>query len=129
MSDNVLIAGAGIAAAAVACRLLESGYRVLLLRKRSPAWTGAEILPPEARSQIESLSWQAVFEHAGATTVEGFENCWNLDNTVVKPGLFLHVDRTALARAALNVARERARRSKTSATCLRSDPKTTKASR
>ena len=70
----------------------------------------AEILPPEARAQIESLSWQGVFDHAGATTVEGFENCWNLDDTVVKPGVFLHVERTALARWRLNFAQERGAR-------------------
>jgi choline dehydrogenase-like flavoprotein len=104
---DVLIAGAGIAAAAVASRLLDLGYNVLLLARSSPKRPGAEILPPEANAQIEALAWQAVFGAAGATTVEGFENCWNLDDPIVKPGLFLHVERAALARAALAFVAQR----------------------
>jgi flavin-dependent dehydrogenase len=101
MPHDVLIAGAGVAAAAVASRLIDARYRVLLLRNRSPAKPGTEVLPPAASAQIEALGWAPVFVAARAITVEGFENCWNLDEPVVKPGPFLHVERAALAHAAL----------------------------
>jgi flavin-dependent dehydrogenase len=107
MSQNVLIAGAGVAAAAAASRLLDTGYGVLLLRKSPSVSTGAEILPPEATAQIEALSWKSVCDLAGATTVEGFENLWNFDEPFVKPGPFLHVERAALAQAALAFAVQR----------------------
>ena len=42
-----------------------------------------------------------MFAGAAAVTVEGFENGWNAQEPVVKPGPFLHVERTSLADAAL----------------------------
>ena len=101
MPHDVLIAGAGVGAAAIASRLIDAGYSVLLLRKPSLAKPGAEILPPAASAQIEALGWAPVFASARAITVEGFENCWNLDEPVIKAGPFLHVERTTLAQAAL----------------------------
>ncbi len=101
---DVLIAGTGVAAAAVASCLIDSGFSVLLLRKTPPGRAlprCAEILPPEANQQIELLQWQPVFASAGAVTVEGFENGWNAQDPITKPGSFLHVERTALAHSAL----------------------------
>jgi flavin-dependent dehydrogenase len=101
MKCDVVIAGSGVAATAVASRLIDFGYRVSLLTTSATGIPGAEILPPEARAQIEALGWERVFDDGGATLIEGFENHWNLDEPVVKPGSFLHVERTALARSAL----------------------------
>ena len=101
---DVLIAGTGVAAAAVASCLIDAGFSVLLLRKTPPGRPlprCAEILPPEANQQIELLRWEPVFASTGAVTVEGFENGWNALDPLIKPGPFLHVERTALAHRAL----------------------------
>ena len=68
---------------------------------------GAEILPPEARAQVEALGWEEVFDEAGAVVIEGFESHWNPDEPVVKPGPFQYVERTALARSALTFVTKR----------------------
>ena len=101
MRSDVVVAGSGVAAAAVASRLIDAGYQVLLLRTPGPGIPGAEILPPEAQAQIEVLGWAGVFDDAGVAVVEGFENYWNWHDPVIKPGPFLHVERIALARSAL----------------------------
>jgi flavin-dependent dehydrogenase len=101
MRQDVVIAGSGVAAAAVATRLLVAGYSVLLLRKPTSAKPGVEVLPPEARHQVLALGWTSVFDEAGAVIVEGFENHWNTAEPTIKPGRFVHVERTSLARAAL----------------------------
>jgi flavin-dependent dehydrogenase len=98
---DVVIAGSGVAAAAAASRLLDAGHRPLLLRGGRVPARGAEILPPDARPQIDALGWREVLGAAGALAVEGFENHWELGSPGVKPGVFLHVDRRALADAAL----------------------------
>jgi 2-polyprenyl-6-methoxyphenol hydroxylase-like FAD-dependent oxidoreductase len=101
MAFEVVVAGTGIAASAVASRLIDAGCKVSLLRRRTPYFPGAEILPPEARAQVEALGWENVLDNAGVVIVEGFENHWNRDEPIVKPGPFLHVERTAMARSAL----------------------------
>ena len=60
-----------------------------------------EILPPATAAQIEALGWESVFDAAGVVLIDGFENLWNPDEPVVKPGSFLHVERSALARSAM----------------------------
>jgi 2-polyprenyl-6-methoxyphenol hydroxylase-like FAD-dependent oxidoreductase len=100
----VVIAGAGVAAAAVACGLSRAGFRPLLLRVGASPRPGAEALPPEARAQIHALDWGDVFLEARAVEVDGFENHLDDARTVVKAGPFLHVDRARLAEAALRRA-------------------------
>src|SRR5436305_296514 len=107
MGCEVAVAGSGVAAAAVASLLIDAGCKVSLLRRPAPSFKGAEILPPEARAQVEALGWENVFDDAGAAVVEGFENHWNRDEPVVKPGPFLYVERTALARSALSFVTKR----------------------
>jgi flavin-dependent dehydrogenase len=107
MVCKVVVAGTGVAAAAVASRLIDAGCTVSLLRRPAPSFQGAEILPPEARAQVEALGWNEVFDDADASVVESFENHWNRDEPFVKPGPFLHVERTALARSALNFVAKR----------------------
>ena len=101
MRLDVVIAGSGVAAAAVATRLIDAGFGVLLLRKTTSARPGVEVLPPESRDQVQALGWTNVFDQAGAVIVEGFENHWNPEDPIIKPGPFVHVERTALADAAL----------------------------
>jgi 2-polyprenyl-6-methoxyphenol hydroxylase-like FAD-dependent oxidoreductase len=101
MQSEVLVAGCGVAAAATASRLIDFGYRVSLLSTSATRVSGVEILPPESRAQIEVLGWESVLAAAGALLIEGFENLWNPSEPVVKPGSFLHVERSALARSAL----------------------------
>jgi 2-polyprenyl-6-methoxyphenol hydroxylase-like FAD-dependent oxidoreductase len=98
---DVVIAGTGIAACAVAARLLDAGHRPLLLGSGIAQPRGAEILPPDAHTQIDALGWRAVLRAAGALSIEGFENHWDIQRPAVKRGGFLHVDRRALADAAL----------------------------
>jgi hypothetical protein len=99
---DMLIAGTGVAAAAVASLLLESGHRPLLLRRPGTIPPGVEALPPDAQAQVNALGWQDVLERAGAVAVEGFENRWDRERPVVKPGRFLHVERARLAQAAMD---------------------------
>jgi hypothetical protein len=101
MERDVVIAGSGVAAAAVASRLIDFGYCVSLVSTSATRIRGVEILPPETRAQVEALGWESVFADAGVALIEGFENDWNLDEPVVKPGPFLHVERSALARLAV----------------------------
>jgi hypothetical protein len=101
MEREVVIAGSGVAAAAIASRLIDFGYCVSLVSTPATAIRGVEILPPETRAQVEALGWESVFDEAGAVLIEGFENHWSLDEPVVKPGFFLHVERSALARSAV----------------------------
>ena len=103
---DLVIAGVGVAASAVACGLLRSGFRPLLLRAGASPVPGAEALPPEARAQIRALDWDEVFREARAVEVEGFENRLDDARPVVKAGPFLHVDRARLAEAALRRATE-----------------------
>ncbi len=107
MGCEVVVAGSGVAAAAVASRLIDVGCKVSLLRRPASRFPGAEILPPEAGAQVEALGWEGVLHDAGAAVVEGFENHWNRNEPVVKPGPFLHVERTALARSALTFVTKR----------------------
>ena len=58
-------------------------------------------MPPATAAQIEALGWESVFDAAGVVLIDGFENLWNPDEPVVKPGSFLHVERSALARSAM----------------------------
>ena len=69
---EVVVAGSGIAAAAVACRLMEFGYSVSLLSTSAPGTKGVEILPPETWVQVTALGWESVFGDAGVVRVEGF---------------------------------------------------------
>ncbi len=99
---DMVIAGTGVAAAAVASLLLESGHHPLLLRRRGPNPPGVEAIPPDAQAQVNKLGWQDLLEQAGAVAVDGFENHWNGERPVVKPGRFLHVERARLAQAAID---------------------------
>ncbi len=110
MGCEAVVAGTGVAASAMASRLIDAGCHVWMLRRPATSFPAAEILPPEARAQVEALGWEGVFDDAGAAVVEGFENHWNRDDPVVKPGPFLHVERTALARSALTFVTNRGAR-------------------
>jgi hypothetical protein len=104
---DVLIAGAGVAAAAAAVRLLACGLRPLLLRVPSRQAPGAEALPGAVLPQLDALGCPELLDRAGAAACDGFESLIGGGPPAVKPGRFYHVERGRLAEAALDLARRR----------------------
>jgi flavin-dependent dehydrogenase len=68
---------------------------------------GIEAVPHAALCLFEEMGMTHILGEAGALLVEGFENHWRPDEPVLRPGYWIHVDRTKLAEAAV---REAARR-------------------
>jgi flavin-dependent dehydrogenase len=101
---DVLIGGAGIAAAAVAVRLCTLGFRPLILATRSRILSGVEAIPEAALPLFEQLGMRNVLRQANGLLVEGFENHWRGNDPALRPGRWIHVERTALAEAAINYA-------------------------
>jgi hypothetical protein len=106
-SCDVVIGGAGIAAAAVAIRLRELGFRPLLLATSSRTLPGIEAIPQPALCVFQELGITHILAEAGASLVEGFENHWRPNDPVLRAGHRLHVDRTRLAEAAVREALRR----------------------
>jgi flavin-dependent dehydrogenase len=104
---DVLIGGAGIAAAAAAIRLCALGLRPLILATRSEVLSGAEAIPEAALPLLAELELEQVLRKAHGVMVEGFENHWNADDPMVRVGRWVHVERSLLAREAVREAVER----------------------
>jgi flavin-dependent dehydrogenase len=101
---DVLIGGAGIAAAAVAVRLCALGFRPLILATRSRILPGAEAIPEGALPLFEELGIPHILRRANGLVVEGFENHWRASEAVLRPGRWIHVERTLLAKLAIRHA-------------------------
>ncbi len=97
--NDVVIAGTGVAAAAIAMRLLSCGFRPVLLNRGLPSIGGIESIPESALRLFDALGLTQILETAGAVWVEGFENAWQNSEIVVRPGRYIHIERTSLARA------------------------------
>jgi hypothetical protein len=113
-SWDVVVGGAGIAAAASSIRLSALGFHPLILCTPSRPLSGIEALPDVALPLFAELGMGRVLHEAQATAVEGFENHWRGEALVVRPGCWIHVERARLAEAAI---REAVRRGATVETC------------
>jgi flavin-dependent dehydrogenase len=103
-SCNVVIAGSGIAAAAIAIRLCDLGFRPLVLSAPRRMLPGIEAIPDTALCLFQELRITHVLEEAGASLVDGFENHWHPQKPVLRAGRWAHVDRARLADAAIKEA-------------------------
>ena len=111
---DVVVGGAGIAAAAASIRLSDLGFHPLILCTSSPRLSGIEAIPDVALPLFAELGMGRVLYEAQATVVEGFENHWRGEDLVLRPGCWIHVERARLAEAAI---REAIRRGATVKTC------------
>ncbi|MBR8839082.1 MAG: hypothetical protein DSM106950_35055 [Stigonema ocellatum SAG 48.90 = DSM 106950] len=105
--NDIVIAGVGVAAAAVAMRLLSCGFRPVLLSRGLPCIGGIEAIPESALGLFDALSLTHVLQTAGGVWVEGFENAWQDNESVIRPGRYIHVDRASLAQAAMALVIDR----------------------
>ena len=98
---DVLIGGAGIAAAAVAIRLCKLGFRPMILATGGHILPGIEAIPEAALPLIIELGLEPVLRKVNSVMVEGFENHWTVDEPELRPGKWIHVERSLLAKAAI----------------------------
>lgn len=105
--NNIVVAGTGIAAAAVALRLLSFGFHPVLLSRKLNHIQGVEAIPESALRLFDALDLTPALEMAGGVWVEGFENVWHHSAAVIKPGKYIHVERSSLARSAIEHAIQR----------------------
>jgi flavin-dependent dehydrogenase len=103
---DVLIGGAGIAAAAVAVRLCALGFHPLILATRSRILPGIEAIPEAALPLFEELGIRHILRQANGLVVEGFENHWRAGEPMLRRGRWIHVERALLAKAAIRHAVE-----------------------
>jgi flavin-dependent dehydrogenase len=108
-SRDVLIGGAGIAAAAAALRLRSLGFRPLLLAITRPIIPGAEAIPETALALFAELEIQGLIAK-DSVLIDGFENHWNEREPVLRSGRWIHVERASLAKAVLQEAVRRGSR-------------------
>lgn len=103
---DVIIAGAGTAAAATAVRLIKLGMRPLLLRCDRPAIRMVEAIAPSALRLFDALDLRGVVENI-ALVAERRENSWASGESIIHTDRLLHVDRVQLANAMIEAALER----------------------
>jgi 2-polyprenyl-6-methoxyphenol hydroxylase-like FAD-dependent oxidoreductase len=110
----VIIAGAGVAGAALAGLLRDRGFGVIVLARcpsRRGAGTGTgpviEALPEATTRLFAEVGLAGALASAGAVVVEGFDNSYKAGASRRLGGRWVHVDRIELARLCLTVARRR----------------------
>jgi 2-polyprenyl-6-methoxyphenol hydroxylase-like FAD-dependent oxidoreductase len=101
---EIVIAGAGIAGAATALRLVSLGFRPRLVSLGRAVMPGIEAIPEGAFPLIAELGLEGSVARAGGRIAKGFENAWTPSAPVVRPGRWLHVERSAFAAAAIEQA-------------------------
>jgi flavin-dependent dehydrogenase len=101
---DVIVAGSGIAACACALRLLAAGFHPLLVSSGRAIQAGAEAIAEPALELFAELGLERALKSAGAEIFTGFDNAWHASAPHLKPGRWIHVDRRALASAALEEA-------------------------
>lgn len=104
---DVLVGGAGITAAATCIGLCKLGFRPLVLSASRELVPGIEAIPDAALPLFSELGMMSVLKEAQAAAVEGFENHWRLDQQAIRTGRWIHVERTRLAKAAMQEALRR----------------------
>ncbi len=105
-SSEVVVAGTGVSASALALLLLRHGFRVSLLHRadRSAGPVVIEAMSQQAARLFQEVGLGQALADAGAVAVEGFENAWHPEQPRRLEGWRVHVDRAALARSALALA-------------------------
>ncbi len=103
---EVLIAGAGIAAASAALRLLQLGFMPRLLAVDRHEIGGVEMLPASAYPLLETLGLGAVLAGLRSARATGLLQRWG-ESEEFRPGRALHMDRLALREAVLAEAMRR----------------------
>jgi hypothetical protein len=93
---EVVIAGGGPAAAAIAVSVLSSGIRTLMLVSQRPTFRMAEAIPSAAQPLIEALGLIGLVRQVGIG-VKGMENWSAAENPVIREDSFVLVDRTEFA--------------------------------
>src|SRR5258707_4875676 len=101
---EIIIAGGGIAGPAIALRLLSLGHVPRLITLGRSSAEGTEAIPEAAFPLIAELGLDDAVTEAGGRIVEGFENAWISTKPVLRPGRLLHVERRAVATAAVRTA-------------------------
>ena len=101
---DVLIGGAGIAAAAVAVRLCSLGFRPFILATGTSILSGVEAIPEVALPLFDLLGMRHILWEANGLLVQGFENHWRPSEPALRPGRWIHVDRVKMAKAAIGHA-------------------------
>jgi hypothetical protein len=93
-----------MAACACALRLLALGFHPLLVSRGRAIQAGAEAIAEPALQLLAELGLERALKSAGAEMFTGFDNAWHAPAPHMKPGRWIHVDRRALASAALDEA-------------------------
>src|SRR5258707_4096865 len=103
-SREFMIAGSGIAVAATALRLVSLGFLPRVISLGRPITPGLEAVPEAAFPLIAELDLDRAVALAGGKIVEGFENAWTPSAPILRPGRWLHVERSSFAAAAIQEA-------------------------
>jgi flavin-dependent dehydrogenase len=106
MKHQVLIAGSGPAACALALRLLDDGFGVSLMPSTRKPCSGAEMLSSGARALLDELGALRALGHVGVEEVDSFESVLHGSRTW-RVGPYFHVERAKLAVALLKLAQLR----------------------
>lgn len=107
VQDAVVIAGAGIAAAFTALRLLDFGFRPVILARRLRQVHGAETIPTAVLRWQDLIDVNGLLRRAGAIKGKGFAVDFEGRESFEKNEPLFYVERIALAQAALSLAVER----------------------
>lgn len=102
-SAEVVIAGGGPAAAAIALALRSSGINVLMLLSMRPVLKMAEAIPAAALPLFEALGLTNLIAELGVP-VRGLESWLDGENSVQRRDLFVLVDRAEFAKRMLDAA-------------------------
>lgn len=110
-STQIVIAGTGVAAGALACQLLGRGCAVTIVAGNPPRSRGPviEALPHSSVHLFAETGLRHAFLAADPITVDGFDNQFN-DTPRLLVGTWTHLNRTALARHCLQAAVDRGAR-------------------
>jgi hypothetical protein len=103
-NSGVIIAGTGIAAAAMALRLLHFKIPATLISLDRLPSSGIESIPEGAFPLVAELGLEPVLAEAGGELIETFENGWAQNPPVARQGKWLHVQRTLLAETIMREA-------------------------
>jgi hypothetical protein len=101
---DVLIGGAGIAAAAAAVRLCTLGFRPLILVTRTRILSGIEAIPEAALPLFDELGMGHILWQANGLLVKGFENHWRASQPALRSDRWIHAERKLLAEVAIHHA-------------------------
>lgn len=105
MTDEVVIAGAGVAGSALALALLARGFGVTLrARPARVAQPAVEALPEHAVRLLAELGGAEALARAEPAVVRGFASHWDRARPALLDGWWVHVEREALARQLLAAA-------------------------